>query len=110
MSWGFSTRAIRSGQNPCSATGATIVPVYQTATFTITDVGVTKGFDYSRTVNPTRSALETQLADLEEAQFAAAFGSGMAAVAAIAALLRTGDHIVATLDIYGGTHRLFTQV
>jgi cystathionine gamma-lyase len=107
---GFETRAIRSGQAPCSSTGATIVPVYQTATFTLSDVGVTKGFDYSRSGNPTRSALETQLADLEGARFASAFGSGMAAVNAVTALLRTGDHIVATLDIYGGTHRLFTQV
>jgi cystathionine gamma-synthase/cystathionine gamma-lyase len=107
---GFSTRAIRSGQDPCSATGATIVPVYQTATFTLPDVGVTKGFDYSRTANPTRSALETQLADLEDAGYACAFGSGMAAAAGITALLRSGDHIVATADIYGGTHRLLTQV
>ena len=107
---GFSTRAIRTGQDPCSATGATIVPVYQTATFTLADVGVTKGFDYSRTANPTRSALESQLADLEDARFACAFGSGMAAAAGIAALLRTGDHTVATQDIYGGTHRLLTQV
>lgn len=107
---GFSTRAIRSGQDPCSATGATIPPVYQTATFTLTDVGVTKGFDYSRTANPTRSALERQLAELEGARFASAFGSGMAAAAGVTALLRSGDHIVATLDIYGGTHRLFTQV
>ena len=107
---GFSTRAIRSGQDPCSVTGATIVPVYQTATFTLPDVGVTKGFDYSRTANPTRSALETQIADLEGARFACAFASGMAAVNGIAALLRTGDHIVAPLDLYGGTHRLFTKV
>jgi cystathionine beta-lyase/cystathionine gamma-synthase len=107
---GFSTRAIRSGQDPCTATGATIVPVYQTATFTLSDVGVTKGFDYSRTANPTRTALETQLADLENARFASAFGSGMAAAAGITALLRAGDHIVATRDIYGGTHRLLTQV
>ncbi len=107
---GFTTRAIRSGQDPCSTTGATIVPVYQTATFTLPDVGVTKGFDYSRTANPTRKALETQLADLEDARFASAFGSGMAAVAGVTALLRSGDHILATLDIYGGTHRLFTKV
>lgn len=107
---GFSTRAIRTGQDPCKATGATIVPVYQTATFTLPDVGVTKGFDYSRTVNPTRSALEAQLADLEGARFASAFGSGMAAVAGVTALLRAGDNIVATLDIYGGTHRFLTKV
>lgn len=107
---GFSTRAIRTGQDPCSATGATIVPVYQTSTYTLSDVGVTKGFDYSRTVNPTRSALEAQLADLEGARFASTFGSGMAAVAGATALLKTGDHILATLDIYGGTHRFFTKV
>jgi cystathionine beta-lyase/cystathionine gamma-synthase len=107
---GFSTRAIRSGQDPCSATGATIPPVCQTATFTLADVGVTKGFDYSRTANPTRSALEAQLADLEGARFACAFASGMAACAGAASLLRAGDHVVATLDIYGGTHRLLTQV
>lgn len=107
---GFSTRAIRSGQDPDSATGATVVPVYQTATFTLPDVGVTKGFDYSRTVNPTRSALEAQIGALEGGRFAAAFGSGMAAVAGVCAPLQTGDHIVATLDIYGGTHRFFTKV
>jgi cystathionine beta-lyase/cystathionine gamma-synthase len=107
---GFSTRAIWSGQEACPATGATIVPVYQTATFTLPRVGVTKGFDYSRTTNPTRVAMERQLASLEDGRFASAFGSGMAAVAGAASVLRTGDHIIATRDIYGGTHRLFTQV
>src|SRR5262249_24982252 len=90
--------------------GATIVPVYQTATFTLPEVGVTKGFDYSRSINPTRTALERQLADLEGARFGSAFGSGMAAVAGITSLLSSGDHILATRDIYGGTHRLFTKV
>jgi cystathionine beta-lyase/cystathionine gamma-synthase len=107
---GFSTRAIWAGQDACPATGATIVPVYQTATFTLPQVGVTKGFDYSRTVNPTRLAMERQLAALEEGAAACAFGSGMAAVAAATSLLSTGDHIVATRDIYGGTQRLFTDV
>jgi cystathionine beta-lyase/cystathionine gamma-synthase len=107
---GFATRAIWTGQEPCQATGATIVPVYQTATFTLPRVGATKGFDYSRTANPTRLAMERQLAALEGASFACAFGSGMAAVAGAASLLSSGDHIVATRDIYGGTHRLFTQV
>lgn len=107
---GFSTRAIRTGQDPCAATGATIVPVYQTATFTVPEVGVTKGFDYSRSANPTRKALEQQLADLERARFACTFASGMAAVAGVTSLLRSGDHIIATRDIYGGTHRLLTQV
>jgi cystathionine beta-lyase/cystathionine gamma-synthase len=107
---GFATRAIRVGQDPCRATGATIVPVYQTATFTQASVGVTKGYDYSRSGNPTREALERQLAALEDVRFGVAFASGMAAVASVAALLRSGDHIVANLGIYGGTHRLFTAV
>ncbi len=108
---GFATRAIRKGQDPCRSTGSTIVPIYQTATFTQEAVGVTKGFDYSRSGNPTRRALETALADLEGARFASAFGSGMAAVnGAIASFLRAGDHIVATRDIYGGTFRLLSDV
>lgn len=107
---GFTTRAVWSGQDACPATGATIAPVYQTATFTLPKVGVTNGFDYSRTNNPTRLAMERQLAALEEGEFASAFGSGMAAVAGATSLLSSGDHLVATRDIYGGTHRLFTQV
>ena len=107
---GFATRAIRTGQDPCSATGSTIVPVYQTATFTQDSVGVTKGYDYSRSGNPTRLALERQLADLEGARFAAAFGSGMAAVNGACSILAAGDHIVATKDVYGGTYRLFSDV
>jgi cystathionine beta-lyase/cystathionine gamma-synthase len=107
---GFSTRAIWSGQEPCAATGATIVPVYQTATFTLPEVGLTKGFDYSRSGNPTRLAMERQIAALEEGVRASSFASGMAAVAGAVSLLRCGDHLLATRDIYGGTHRLFTQV
>jgi len=84
---GFSTRAIWSGQDACTSTGATIVPVYQTATFTLPQIGVTKGFDYSRTINPTRLAMERQLAALEDGSFASAFGSGMAAVAGATSLL-----------------------
>jgi cystathionine gamma-lyase len=107
---GFSTRAVWAGQEACAATGATIVPVYQTATYTLPQIGVTKGFDYSRTINPTRVALERQLASLEGGQYASAFASGMAAVAGATSLLSAGDHIIATRDIYGGTHRLFTAV
>ncbi len=108
---GFATRAIRIGQDPCRSTGSTIVPIYQTATFTQEAVGVTKGFDYSRSGNPTRRALEAVLADLEGARFGSAFGSGMAAAnAAVMSFLRAGDHIVATRDIYGGTFRLFSDV
>lgn len=107
---GFATRAVWSGQDPCPATGATIVPVYQSVTFSLPKVGSTRGYDYSRTLNPTRSALERQLADLEGGRYCYTFGSGMAAVAGACSLLKSGDHLVATRDIYGGTHRLFTQV
>jgi cystathionine gamma-synthase/cystathionine gamma-lyase len=79
-------------------------------TYTLPEVGVTKGFDYSRTSNPTRVAAERQLAALEEGAVACAFGSGMAAVAAATSILRAGDHVLATRDIYGGTHRLLSQV
>jgi cystathionine gamma-lyase len=107
---GFTTRAIRAGQDPDSATGATIVPIYQTATFTMEAVGQTKGFDYTRSGNPTRKALEQQLAQLEGAPFGSAFASGMAAIFGACSILKTGDHIVATRDIYGGTFRLFSTV
>jgi cystathionine beta-lyase/cystathionine gamma-synthase len=107
---GFATRAIRIGQDPDSATGSTIVPIYQTATFTQQAVGVHKGFDYARSGNPTRLALERQLADLESARYGISFGSGMAAAHAVTSLLSSGDHIIATKDIYGGVHRLLTVI
>jgi cystathionine beta-lyase/cystathionine gamma-synthase len=107
---GFATRAIRIGQDPDSATGSTIVPIYQTATFTQQAVGVHKGFDYARSGNPTRTALEKQLANLESAAYGVSFGSGMAAANAVCSLLSQGDHIVATREIYGGVHRLLTMV
>jgi len=106
----FSTRAIHAGQDADPATGATIVPVYQTSTYTQTAVGETKGYDYSRTVNPTRVALEKQLASLEDAVYGSAFSSGMAATAAILNLLSAGDHAIVTDDLYGGTYRLFSKV
>jgi cystathionine gamma-synthase/cystathionine gamma-lyase len=106
----FSTRAIHAGQDADPATGATIVPVYQTSTYTQTAVGETKGYDYSRTVNPTRVALERQLAALEDATYGSAFSSGMAATAAILNLLSAGDHAIVTDDLYGGTYRLFSRV
>jgi cystathionine gamma-synthase/cystathionine gamma-lyase len=107
---GFSTRAIRVGQEPDPATGATIPPIYQTATFTLEEIGKTKGFDYSRSINPTRRALERQLAALEGGAFGVAYASGMAACFAATSMLKAGDHIVATEDIYGGTYRLFSAV
>ncbi|MGH7737852.1 MAG: cystathionine gamma-synthase [Candidatus Tyrphobacter sp.] len=106
----FSTRAIHVGQEADPATGATIVPIYQTSTYTQEAVGKHKGYDYSRTVNPTRVALERQLASLENAAFASAFASGMAATSAVMNLLSAGDAVVASDDLYGGTYRLFSQV
>ncbi|MDE2483443.1 MAG: cystathionine gamma-synthase [bacterium] len=106
----FSTKAIHVGQEADPATGATIVPVYQTSTYTQDAVGEHKGFDYSRTINPTRLALEKQLASLEGAEFGYAFASGMAATAAVLNLLSAGDHAVVTDDLYGGTYRLFSRV
>jgi cystathionine gamma-synthase/cystathionine gamma-lyase len=106
----FATAAIHAGQEPDPATGATIVPIYQTSTYTQTRVGEHKGFDYSRTINPTRLALERQLAALEDARFAAAFASGMAATSAVLGLLAAGDHVVVSDDLYGGTYRLFSRV
>ncbi len=106
----FSTKAIHVGQEADPTTGATIVPIYQTSTYTQDAVGKHKGFDYSRTVNPTRVALEKQLASLEDAAHASAFSSGMAATAAVLNLLSAGDHVVVSDDLYGGTYRLFSRV
>jgi cystathionine gamma-lyase len=106
----FATKAIHAGQDPDPATGATIVPIYQTSTYTQTRIGEHKGFDYSRTVNPTRLALEQQLAALEGARFASAFASGMAATAAVLGLLDAGAHVIVSDDLYGGTYRLFARV
>jgi cystathionine gamma-lyase len=106
----FATRAIHVGQEPDPATGATIVPIYQTSTYTQDEVGVHRGYDYSRTVNPTRSALEKQLASLEDGAFASAFASGVAATTAVLSALSAGDHAVVSDDLYGGTYRLFSHV
>ncbi|MBV8726812.1 MAG: cystathionine gamma-synthase [Candidatus Eremiobacteraeota bacterium] len=110
MAPGFSTKAIHVGQESDPTTGATIVPIYQTSTYTQNAVGEHKGFDYSRTVNPTRTALERQLAALEDAEFGSAFSSGMAATSAVLGILSAGDHVVVTDDLYGGTYRLFSRV
>ncbi len=106
----FSTRAIHVGQDADSATGATIVPIYQTSTYTQEDIGVHKGFEYSRSGNPTRKAFEQCLASLESADYGLAFASGMAATSTVLSLLSAGDHVIAGDDLYGGTYRVFTQV
>lgn len=106
----FATKAIHAGQEPDHTTGATIVPIYQTSTYTQEGIGRHKGYEYSRTGNPTRAALEECLAALEEGKHALAFASGMAATTAVLSMLRPGDHVVAAEDLYGGTYRLFEQV
>ncbi len=106
----FSTKAIKVGQEPDSATGATIVPIYQTSTYTQESIGVNKGYEYSRSGNPTRTAFEKCIASLENGNFGLAFASGLAAEHAVVLLLKPGDHIVASKDLYGGTYRLFEQV
>jgi cystathionine beta-lyase/cystathionine gamma-synthase len=106
----FETLAIHAGQEPDPATGAVIVPIYQTSTFVQEAVGRHKGYDYSRTANPTRTALETCLAALEGAEHGLAFASGMAAAATVLHLLSPGDRVVSVNDVYGGTYRLFERV
>ena len=107
---GFETLAIHAGQEPEVTTGAVVVPIFQTSTFAQVAVGKNKGFEYGRTGNPTRTALETCLASLEGARWALAFASGMAASDAVAHLLEEGDHVVMGDDVYGGTYRLFARV
>jgi cystathionine gamma-lyase len=109
-SLGFSTRAIHAGQEADPATGATVVPIYATSTYTQAAPGQHKGFEYSRTGNPTRAALETCLAALEDGERGLAFASGLAATAAVLALLKPGDEVAAAADLYGGTFRLFERV
>jgi cystathionine gamma-synthase len=106
----FETAAIHAGQDPEPATGAAVVPLYQTSTYVQQRVGEHKGFEYSRTDNPTRRALETCLAALEEADSAVTFGSGMAAIATLALTLKSGDRVLIPDDVYGGTYRLFSKV
>jgi cystathionine gamma-synthase len=107
---GFETLAIHAGQDPEAVTGAVVVPIFQTSTFAQEAVGKHKGYEYARTGNPTRTALETCLAALEGGRWGLAFGSGMAATDAIAHLLSKGDHVVMTDDVYGGTYRLFSKM
>jgi cystathionine gamma-synthase len=106
----FETACIHAGQNPDPTTGAVITPIYQTSTYVQDGVGKVRGYDYARTGNPTRTALEANLAALEGGQFGLAFASGMAAIDTILHLLAPGEHVLAGNDVYGGTYRLFEQV
>src|SRR5688572_27772929 len=107
---GFSTRAIHAGNAPDPRTGAVAVPVYQTSTYAQEGLGRNKGYEYARTQNPTREALEENLAALENGRHGLAFASGTAATMTLLHLLRTGDHVVASNNMYGGTFRLFERV
>jgi cystathionine beta-lyase/cystathionine gamma-synthase len=106
----FSTKAIHAGQDPDSATGAVSVPIYQTSTYAQEALGKHKGFEYARTQNPTRMALEKNLAALEGGKACFAFASGMAATNAVMTLLKAGDHVIVSDNTYGGTFRLFDKV
>jgi len=106
----FSTKAIHAGQEPDPSTGAIMTPIFQTATYVQTGLGEHKGFEYSRTQNPTRSALEECMAAIEEGRYGLAFASGMAAESAILSLLSAGEHLISCDDLYGGSYRIFERV
>src|SRR5580698_244710 len=107
---GFTTRAIHEGQAPDAATGALNVPVYLTSTYQHSAIGKNKGYEYSRLTNPTRDALEECLCSLEGGTSAHCFGSGMAAITALCTMMKSGDHVVCSLNVYGGTQRVFDKV
>ncbi len=107
---GFATRAIHCGQQPDPSTGAVNVPIYLSSTYVQQGIGEHKGYEYSRVSNPTRTPLEQNLAELEGGSAARVFASGMAAINAVASMLKSGDHVVCGNDLYGGTPRLFNQV
>lgn len=106
----FETKAIHAGQEPDPQTGAMVVPIYQTSTFQLPAIGKDKGYDYSRSGNPTRAALETSIAALENGTYGLAFASGMAAINATFSLLEKDSHVVVCDDLYGGTYRLIEQI
>jgi cystathionine beta-lyase len=106
----FGTKAIHAGVEPDPTTGAIMTPIYQTSTYVQEKVGQHKGYKYSRTLNPTRHALEKALAELENAKYGACFGSGLAAIDCVMKMLSPGDEVVTTSDLYGGSYRLFTGI
>ena len=106
----FSTKTIHAGQTPDKETGAVTVPIYQTSTYKQDEINVDRGFEYSRSGNPTRQALEECLASLENGRFGLAFSSGLAAEHTVLSTLKPGDHVIAAEDMYGGTYRLFEEV
>ena len=107
---GFSTKAIHAGQAPDPSTGAIMTPVFLTSTYVQEELGKHKGYEYSRVSNPTRSALEANIAALEGGKYGFAFSSGMAAITALFHLLKSGDHVILSQNVYGGTYRVATQL
>ena len=106
----FNTKVIHAGIHPDPATGAIMTPIYQTSTYVQEEIGVHKGFEYSRTGNPTRSALESNLAALESGKYGACFGSGLAAIDCVIKMLNPGDEVISTNDLYGGSYRIFKTI
>ena len=106
----FATKAIHGGLEPDSATGAIMTPIYQTSTYVQKGVGNHKGYEYSRTLNPTRDALEKNLAAIENGKYGACFGSGLAAIDAVIKMLNPGDEVISTNDLYGGSYRIFKTI
>ena len=106
----FNTKVIHAGVHPDEATGAIMTPIYQTSTYVQDEIGVHKGFEYSRTGNPTRQALENNLAAIESGKYGACFGSGLAAIDAVIKMLNPGDEVISTNDLYGGSYRIFTTI
>ena len=106
----FGTKAIHSGVEPDPSTGAIMTPIFQTSTYVQEDAGVHKGYQYSRTQNPTRDALQKNIAALENASYGACFGSGLAAIDCVMKMLRPGDEVISTNDLYGGSYRLFKTI
>ncbi len=106
----FGTKAIHAGVHPDEATGAIMTPIYQTSTYVQPEVGVNKGYEYSRTKNPTRDVLEKNIAAIENGKFGACFGSGLAAIDCVIKMLNPGDEVISTNDLYGGSYRLFKTI
>ena len=106
----FNTKVIHAGVHPDPATGAIMTPIYQTSTYVQEEIGVHKGFEYSRTGNPTRAILENNLSAIEGGKFGACFGSGLAAIDAVIKILNPGDEVISTNDLYGGSYRIFTTI
>ena len=106
----FNTKVIHAGIHPDPATGAIMTPIYQTSTYVQEEIGLHKGFEYSRTGNPTRAALESNLAALESGKYGACFGSGLAAIDCVIKMLNPGDEVISTNDLYGGSYRIFKTI